>query len=322
MKFRMRFRQLLNPVHIYQRRQRIKPYIKKCLLKELPYLRDWILEAENRGETRGRHELLIKILNEEFGPIPKAFIDTLPITENERRLAVLKNKHKGQRCFIIGNGPSLRITDLDRLKGEITFASNKIYLTFDQTDWRPTYYVVEDSLVAQQNYDEINSLQGFPKFFPNCMKLWVPVFKDGIYYEVVWEDFYPKFPGFGINALDKLYWGATVTYTCMQFACFMGIKEIYLIGVDFDFSLPKRIGEENQRRIYFSEGERNHFHPDYHKPGEKWHEPKLHHQEKAFLAAREAVQQRGGQIFNATRGGRLKIFPRVDFDTLFTDNHG
>jgi len=315
----MRLDQLLNPIYVYQRRQRIKPYIKRHLLR-LPYLRDWIFEAENRGKMQGEQELLIRMLNEEFGAVPKIFIDTLPITENERKLGVLKNKHKGQCCFVIGNGPSLQITDLDRLKSEITFASNKIYLAFDQTDWRPTYYVVEDSLVAQQNYDEINNLHGFPKFFPNCMKQWAPVFKNGIYYEVVWEDFYPQFPGFSINALDKLYWGSTVTYTCMQLACFMGIRKIYLIGVDFNFILPKRAGEENRRRIYFSEDERNHFHQSYRKPGEKWHEPKLPYQEKAYLAAREAVRQIGGQIFNATRGGKLEVFPRVDVDALFREN--
>lgn len=309
--------QLLNPLYLYQRRYRMKPYIKERVLK-LPYLRDWILEAEKRGKAQGRHELSLQILHGEFGPVPETFIDTLPITEAERKLAGLKNRHQGQRCFIIGNGPSLRISDLDRLTDEITFASNKIYLAFDQTDWRPTYYVVEDSLVAQQNYEEINDLSGFPKFFPICMKLWAPVFKDGIYYNVVWEDFYPQFPGFSINALDKLYWGSTVIYTCIQLACFMGIRVIYLIGVDFNFTLPAKTGKEEKGRIYYiSEGERNHFHPNYRKPREKWHEPELHYQEKAYLAAREAVQQLGGQILNATRGGKLEIFQQVDVDTLF-----
>jgi hypothetical protein len=106
----------------------------------------------------------------------------------------------------------------------------------------------------------------------------------------------------------------------MQLACFMGIREIYLIGVDFNFTLSDKTGEENKRKIYISEGERNHFHPNYRKPGERWHEPELHYQEKSYLAAREVVQQLGGQIFNATRGGKLEIFQRVDFDTLFEDN--
>ena len=46
------------------------------------------------------------------------------------RLAELKDKYQGQRAFIIGNGPSLKITDLSKLKEEFTFGLNRIYLMF------------------------------------------------------------------------------------------------------------------------------------------------------------------------------------------------
>ena len=57
-----------------------------------------------------------------------------------------KNSHLGERCFIVGNGPSLKIEDLEKLyvNGEITFAFNMIYKIFDQTLWRPTYYGISD----------------------------------------------------------------------------------------------------------------------------------------------------------------------------------
>ena len=56
--------------------------------------------------------------------------------ENDQRLTNLQNIHKGKRAFILGNGPSLSIADLNKLKNEITFASNKIYLAFEKTDIR------------------------------------------------------------------------------------------------------------------------------------------------------------------------------------------
>jgi hypothetical protein len=65
---------------------------------------------------------------------------------------------------VIGNGPSLRPEDLDRLGSEITFASNKIYLVFDQIAWRPSYYSVCDPLVAQNNRETINGLELFKVF--------------------------------------------------------------------------------------------------------------------------------------------------------------
>ena len=83
---------------------------------------------------------------------------SFPKSQNLKTKA-LKNIHKGKRAFILGNGPSLEIEDLDKLKNEITFASNKIYLAFDQTDWRPTYYCVEDLIVAQNNSDIISKLE-------------------------------------------------------------------------------------------------------------------------------------------------------------------
>lgn len=72
-------------------------------------------------------------------------------------LAKYKDIHKGKRCFLIGSGPSLKTEDLDLLyeNGEITFASNKIFKLYNQTDWRPNYYCVTDYKVIKQYYDEI-----------------------------------------------------------------------------------------------------------------------------------------------------------------------
>ena len=48
------------------------------------------------------------------------------------QLRTLKDSHQGQRCFIMGNGPSLAKTDLSKLKNEFTFGMNRIYLAFPQ----------------------------------------------------------------------------------------------------------------------------------------------------------------------------------------------
>ena len=41
-------------------------------------------------------------------------------------LKTLKGIHIGKRCFIIGNGPSLRVEDLEKIKDEYTFAANRM----------------------------------------------------------------------------------------------------------------------------------------------------------------------------------------------------
>ena len=66
-----------------------------------------------------------------------------------------------------------------------------------------------------------------------------------------------------------------------------------------------------------SEGEINHFHPDYRKEGEVWGLPDLELQERSFRLARTVFEINGRRISNATRGGKLGVFPRVDLDSLF-----
>ena len=78
---------------------------------------------------------------------------------SQTALTLLRNRHKGQRAVVIGNGPSLQIPDLERLRDTVTFASNKIYLAYEDTDWRPTYYSVEDHLVLLNNRDRIEALK-------------------------------------------------------------------------------------------------------------------------------------------------------------------
>jgi hypothetical protein len=280
-------RDLLSPRYVLEHRDRIGPFL------------------------HGKAARLSQLIRLAYGALE------IPFTLNDRHLLALKERHRGHRAFIIGNGPSLRTTDLGRLRGEITFAFNKIYLAFDQTDWRPTYYVAEDRLVLQQTYREIGALRSFTKLFPAKAKEWVPRFHDGIYFALAYEQFYPHLPRFVCHALKGLYWGSTVVYSALQLACFMGIREIYLIGVDFSFSRPTKAEKEGGTTVYTSEGERDHFHPEYRKPGEKWYAPNLHFQEKAFEAARLAMERRGGSVVNATRGGELEVLPRVGFDTLF-----
>ncbi len=238
-----------------------------------------------------------------------------PLTANERNLTTFKDKHQNQRCFVIGTGPSLKIDDLEKLDNEITFASNKIYLAFDQTKWRPTYYVAEDHLALEQNMIQIDNMTSVQKLFPIQITRWLPTIKDATFFYLIWQRFYPNQPCFSANAFKGLYWGSTVTYTLLQLACFMGIREIYLLGIDFNYQVPA--GHEQGDESFVVGESQNHFHVDYLKPGDKSYPPNLHRHEKSYQAAKQAMMELEGKIYNATRGGNLEIFPRVDFDALF-----
>ena len=68
--------------------------------------------------------------------------------------------------------------------------------------------------------------------------------------------------------------------------------------------------------------ERNHFDPRYRVSGEKWTVPRLDLQYRAYTCARDAFAATGGAVLNASRETALDVFPRVDFESLFTNGDG
>ena len=70
--------------------------------------------------------------------------------ESIQKLAALKGIHNGERCFVIGNGPSLKNMDLSLLKGEYTIGTNRIYLMFAELGFPVSYYLCINSLVVEQ----------------------------------------------------------------------------------------------------------------------------------------------------------------------------
>lgn len=236
--------------------------------------------------------------------------------ENLAFLAGLRDKHKGQRAFIVGNGPSLKVADLEKIHrhGDLSFAFNKIYLIYGESAYRPTYYMVDDFLVAQNNAAEIGALTGYPKLFPDVMLRYIPKTPETFVFSMTFQD--GDSPVSHLSEDPRhLYSGATVTYSALQMALIMGCNPIYLIGLDFSFSEPPPERRDGNR---FTHGdERNHFHPDYRKPGEVWYRPAQRFAALSFETARRHAEGRGLSIFNATRGGKLEVFPRVDLDSLF-----
>ena len=229
----------------------------------------------------------------------------------EKELSDFKNKHVGQRCFIIGNGPSLRMEDLDKLKNEVTFAVNRIYLSFTKTDWRPTYYAIQDSKMIDQYFHDVENLPVKYKFIPSYMKdKFLNKTGNVYYYNYRLRLFDGTTPLFSDDIAQQTYEGGTVTYLCMQLATYMGFKEIYLIGNDFTYSLEKTNEGIKVNNV------KDYFVDNYIGSTETRFYPRLDLCEEAFRFAKQTCDEKGITIYNATRGGKLEVFPRVDFDTI------
>jgi len=273
----------------------------------------------------------LKALARKYGPIchrrllRAVYGAGIAFTQNDRRLAALRDIHRGRRAFLIGMGPSLEIRDLDRLKDEITFSCNKIYLAFDETSWRPSYHTVTDILVAQNNCEVIRALDLGTKVFSRSVRPHFRGAKDVIWLREFTHPISDEGIGFGFstNVLEGVYGGYTVLFTILQLAFFMGIRLIYLIGVDFHFDVPKSTGRQCLHgEILESSGEVNHFHRGYRTPQETWTMPRLDLQRRAFICAREVVSSHGGRIINASRQTALDVFPRADLDAVLSVGAG
>lgn len=236
-------------------------------------------------------------------------------------LAQFYNRFQGQRCFIIGNGPSLNRHDLSLLENEYSFGVNSFYYKTRETGFRPTFYVVEDSSVMKENVAEIRAYEAPFKFFPTIYRSLHPKTPNTFFFEMnrgFYEKTSPNYavPRFSTDASRVLYCGQSVTYINLQLAYFMGFTEVYLIGMDFDYVIPdshKRTGDV----LLSDTDDMNHFHKDYFGKGKTWKDPKLDRVLANYRMANLVYSSVGRKIFNATKGGKLEEFYRVDYDSIF-----
>ena len=224
------------------------------------------------------------------------------------RIRAMHDMHRGQRCFIIGNGPSLNRTDLTRLKGECTIGMNRIYLLFPELGFTATYFVAINDLVIEQCAREIDALR-MPKFIAWRSNRHFQHFSDDLIF------LYTTYTGprFAYDMTGRVWEGATVTNVALQLAYYMGFTTVILIGVDHDFTTR---GEANQT-IVSNGADPDHFSPAYFGAGFRWQLPDLRTSEIGYGLAHAAFQRAGREVLDATVGGKLTVFPKVQYDLLF-----
>jgi hypothetical protein len=231
--------------------------------------------------------------------------------ESMVHLAELKDIHKGKRAFIIGNGPSLKQTDLGLLKDEFTFGLNRIYMLFPELGFTTTYFVSINDLVIEQCTSDISALP-MPKFLSWRSHRFFP--KSPLPATFLYTTY--DNPAFARDARQRVWESATVTYVALQLAFHMGFGQVILVGVDHNSNVP---GKANTTVV--SQGDDpNHFHPGYFGKGFRWQLPDFETSEIGYRLARQAYESAGRAVLDATIGGKLTIFPKVDYPSLFKEH--
>ena len=238
-----------------------------------------------------------------------------------------KNCHVGQKCFIVGNGPSLDMNDLDKLSlnNSITMGVNSIFVAFSDTKWRPTYYVTADYLQIHLYADELLSMSAKAKFIsklPYDYSLYVnrnnlskidrllhKPMNSGIYRYNLRSSI-----GISDDFSDICYIGGSIINVCIQLAFYMGFREIYLLGVDFDYRSTRKnpmayfsdkyAEKEEQLGILSPQNIGNSF---------GYEEALL-----GYQMAKEYAVLNGIKIYNVTRGGKLEVFERISIDSVLS----
>ena len=217
-----------------------------------------------------------------------------------------RNIHSGKRCFIVATGPSLLVEDLNTLSDnkEICISMNSIYKMFENTRWRPSYYVAQDFRMMRDKKEVLRYLDGITAFIsdgyaPFCEE----EHADNVYINhmgLVWDN-KGTIP-FSENFAQVSYISGTVAYSCIQLAVYMGFNQIYLLGVDCS-----ELGNNYAKYT--------HCYNEKELVSISYDDQTL----VSYISAKKYADGHGIKIYNATRGGKLEVFERVDFDKIISN---
>ncbi len=238
-------------------------------------------------------------------------------------LAKYEGIHKGERCWIIGNGPSLNDTDLDLIADEVSFGMNRIPLIYSRTKWRPKYYVycstnVEDPRWGDAWTESVQIACQAPQVVPFIWsKFRDRIFPSGDFGSVEWFDTVTELgkgikPGgletpwgqFSLDPVKYLDKSGTTMSVALQMAAYMGFAQIFIVGADMNWKNSDGTGDDP-----------NHFDPTYTANIDNGLRDRICSR-KTHAYAYKMMSRKGIQVFNATVSTFLDVYPLVNYKNV------
>lgn len=245
---------------------------------------------------------------------------------NWNRWNTIRGRYKGERVFLVANGPSLNITPLYLLKKENVIMFNRSSLMLERFNFYPDFYMIVDGLVGPTIKEDIQLFVNHSRyvFVPDITKgdlvdfTQFVEYKDNVmfmYDEPVEYSYRLPFVGFG----------NTVIYCAFQVLQWMGFSEVIVVGNDMNYVIQKSaavIGEEvikgrvHQNVKSTKDDDPNHFDPRYFGKGKEYHQPTEELMDKIFAnldVVAEDYKKAGIKIVNAGYNSKVESFPKRDF---------
>lgn len=236
----------------------------------------------------------------------------------------LKNRHKGkgERCFILGGGPSIKDQDLKKLKGEHVVSVTQTFVHPDFHIFRPQYHVWP-ALIANCPWPEGRSQsvalmrESEQKTFDAELFFHVSdkraIEENGLFKnrKIYWNEYCPWDESERIHDIDLAaipdIW--SVSEYALSVAIYLGFEEIYLIGLDHDWY--------NGVSVHFYDEKDNIFQaPGFFSYVDSEYQMRRH----AYIFRKyKALRTLHKKIYNANAnlGTYVDVFPKVEFDSLF-----
>lgn len=211
------------------------------------------------------------------------------------------------RAFIVGNGKSLRQTNLNLLKNEVSFGVNSISSIYSSTEWRPTIYVRAEEADTQSPLNYVEDMRLHIEEL-KC-EVWANIwFLKSIQGLDKGSNFHPiascahHLKHFDEQDCPHLWhlpllcsFGSSVN-VAVQIAVQKGYDPIYLVGCDLDYK------DKN-----------NHFDDNY---AVGTRSPRYNNMD-ILTAHMVAARSSPVKIYNAGVGGSLEAYERVELESLF-----
>lgn len=242
--------------------------------------------------------------------------------------AEVKNRHKGGRCFILGNGPSAKQLDLERLKGEVVFSVSNGYLHKGFDVFAPRYHCVPQITYGRMSADyvavwftEMHERIGEAELFLSTQEMELVRRRNlfpgrRVRYLHLQESFDDIASPEIIDISRPTPRVESVPVMAVMIAMYMGFSEIVLLGVDHDHFLSSKytyafdltVQQGKDSTVGRGDVVTLSRHDDFQSLARLWRQYR-------YLA--QAAKAQHVRIFNSTGGGALDEFPTVPLETWF-----